>query len=61
MGTKAFCVFAAFLTVLLIGQAVSETLLGKIFCIIGESGTWCTCIATIFNNYVDDTEDGDGS
>lgn len=58
MGSKSFAVFAAFLTVLLIGQATIDTMFGRIMAIIGESGVWAVCICTIFNNYreEDDTE-----
>ena len=58
MGSKSFAVFAAFLTVLLIGQATIDTMFGRIAAIIGETGVWAVCICTIFNNYreEDDTE-----
>lgn len=54
MGSKAFFIFAIFLTVLLIGQATIDTMFGRIMAIIGESGVWGVCICTIFNNYKED-------
>lgn len=59
MGTKAFIIFAMFLTVLLIGQATIDCMIGRIMAIIGEVGVWCTCIATIFENYKSDDEEDD--
>lgn len=58
MGSKSFAVFAMFLTVLLIGQAIIDTMPGRIAAIVGETGVWAVCICTIFNNYreEDDTE-----
>ena len=56
MGSKAFAIFALFLTILMIGQATIDCMVGRIMAIIGETGVWCTCIATIFNNYTDDND-----
>lgn len=59
MGSKSFAVFAAFLTVLLIGQAIIDTMPGRIAAIIGETGVWAVCICTIFNNYKEDDNEDD--
>ena len=59
MGSKAFAIFAMFLTVLLIGQAIIDCMAGRIMAIIGESGVWGVCICTIFNNYKEDDNKDD--
>jgi len=59
VGSKSFAVFAAFLTVLLIGQSTIDTLFGRIAAIIGETGVWAVCICTIFNNYKEDDNEDD--
>jgi len=59
VGSKSFAVFAAFLTVLLIGQATIDTLFGRIAAIIGETGVWAVCICTIFNNYMEEDNEDD--
>lgn len=59
MGSKAFAVFALFLTILMIGQATIDCMIGRIMAIIGETGVWCTCIATIFENHKSDDEEED--
>lgn len=58
MGSKSFAVFAAFLTVLLIGQATIDTMFGRIAAIIGEIGVWAVCICTIFNNSDNGEDEG---
>ena len=45
-----------FLTVLLIGQAIIDTMPGRIAAIIGETGVWAVCICTIFNNYREEND-----
>lgn len=58
MGSKAFATFAMFLTVLLIGQAIIDTMPGRIAAIIGETGVWAVCICTIFNNSDNGEDEG---
>jgi hypothetical protein len=60
VGSKAFATFAMFLTVLLIGQAIIDTMPGRIAAIIGETGVWAVMIVTVFNNYKEeDNEDNE--
>lgn len=57
MGSKSFAVFAAFLTVLLIGQATIDSMAGRIMAVVGECGMWCVMIATVFNKEENEEED----